>query len=230
MSNTEPIKLYKFRPLGDELSLCRAKRILETGEFWCSRFWELNDPMEGVFSVNIGNQEVIRQILLRKKKFVICSFSGQEAFSNPVMWGYYANGFKGIAIEIEVSADEVQKIKNMTYADYVAEWSKTDGSDRVTEILTTKLCSWKHEHEYRFLDDSETPGQRRQIGKITGVYFGDPYGTIANRGDIIKESKELRDFDSFRSELESLLGSLPESKKITYHRVNVVDGKVVQQS
>ena len=219
------MKLYKFRPLGDELSLCRAKQILETGEFWCSRFWELNDPMEGVFSVNKRDQDVIGGVFSGKKKFVICSFSGQEAFSNPVMWGYYANGFKGIAIEIEVSADEVQKIKKMTYADDVAEWSKTDGSDRVTKILTTKLSRWKHEHEYRFFCDSVEP-VAKPIGKITTVHFGDPYGTIANREDIINESEELRKFDSFRSKLESLT----KSKKIPYHRVNVVDGKVVQQS
>jgi|GEM_PF-5983772 hypothetical protein len=43
------MKLYKFRPLGSCLDLERAQEILAQGKFWCSPFWELNDPMEGVY-------------------------------------------------------------------------------------------------------------------------------------------------------------------------------------
>ena len=221
------MKLYKFRPLGDELSLCRAKQILETGEFWCSRFWELNDPMEGVFSVDKRDQDVIREVFSGKKKFVICSFSGKKAFANPIIWGYYANGFKGLAIEIEV---ENNKVKKIHYGNDVTDLSAIGGSppsdEHIEKILTTKLCSWIHEDEYRFLDGSEIPGRRRQIGRITGVYFGNPYGTIDNRHDISNESEDLRKFSAFRTELEELA----KLKNISYFRVNVVDGEVVQQS
>ena len=44
------MKVYKFRKLTNESDLDRLKGILETGNFWCSNFWDLNDPMEGVFS------------------------------------------------------------------------------------------------------------------------------------------------------------------------------------
>ncbi|TWT41013.1 hypothetical protein RAS1_37040 [Phycisphaerae bacterium RAS1] len=215
------MKLYKFRPLGDDLSFCRAKEILRTGQFWCSRFWELNDPMEGVYSFPAADKVRIEDLFSNKARRVICSFSGPEAFSNPVIWGYYANGFKGMAIEIEMSADEVQKIKKMTYAKDVAEWSKTDGANRVTKILTTKLSRWKHEDEYRYLCNSVEPVEKR-IGRITTVHFGDPYGMTVNRCQIIEKSTELRAFLAYRSELQSLA----KSKDIACSFVTVSVGKV----
>jgi hypothetical protein len=50
-------------------------------------------------------------ILGAKAHYKICSFSDEKAFSNPIMWGYYANGFRGVAVEIEVCGEEVNKIK-----------------------------------------------------------------------------------------------------------------------
>ena len=42
------MKLYKFRPLGSCLDLERAGDSCP-GQILCSPFWELNDPMEGVY-------------------------------------------------------------------------------------------------------------------------------------------------------------------------------------
>lgn len=218
------MKLYKFRMLGDELSFCRAKEILRTSQFWCSRFWELNDPMEGVYSFTAAGEAPIEEVFSSKARRVICSFSGRKAFSNPVMWGYYANGFKGMAIEVEVSADEVQKINRMTYAKNVADWSKTVGADPVTKILTTKLSRWKHEDEYRFLCDSVEP-VAKPIGKITAVHFGHPYGNTINDYQIREKSKEMRVFLAYRLELQSLA----ESMDIACSFVTVSNGKVTTE-
>ena len=40
------MKLYKFRPLADDEDCRWLKTILETGEFHCARFSELNDPID----------------------------------------------------------------------------------------------------------------------------------------------------------------------------------------
>ena len=46
------LALYKFRTLGSNDDLKRIKDIIENGEFWCSKFYEMNDPMEGVYYSN----------------------------------------------------------------------------------------------------------------------------------------------------------------------------------
>ena len=44
----DKMKLYKFRSLGSEADYDRIIGIIENG-FWCSKFSDLNDVMEGVF-------------------------------------------------------------------------------------------------------------------------------------------------------------------------------------
>jgi hypothetical protein len=181
------VKLYKFRPLANDTDFDRAKAILETKHFWCSQFTELNDPMEGVFYIRKENDHIT---YIRKNEYRLCSFSGSEAFKNPAMWGYYANGFKGVAIEIEVDKSNVKKIgyvKNST------------NDNEIENILTSKLTPWEHEAEYRFLKESEN--NFHKIGEITGVYFGNPYGNVVNRGEIETKSKSLSKYKELKEEL-----------------------------
>ena len=189
------MKLYKFRPLADVEDFQRAKSIIETGCFWCSRFSELNDPMEGVFYALNKN---IDDIYNEKNRYIICSFSSKKAFENPCMWGYYANGFKGIAIEIEVNKDEVKKIS------YTNEIGTTDnsGSDAIEKILTTKLASWERETEYRFLKKDEK--NEHPIGKITAVYFGEPYGNTNNKQTIYKANTKLQCYQCISRKLAEI--------------------------
>src|SRR5687768_703238 len=97
------MKIYKFRAIDSCESFERASQILKTGQFWCSRFWDMNDPMEGIYRLNESSTAGdIENTFEHKASQVICCFSGEEALKNAAMWGYYANGFKGVAIEIDV--------------------------------------------------------------------------------------------------------------------------------
>jgi len=225
------VKLYKFRSLGDDLSLCHAKETLQTGQFWCSHFWELNDPMEGMYTFSVDDGVDPSEFFLKGKAYrTICSFSGTRAFANPLMWGYYANGFKGIAIEIEVPKDEVGKPdfdKPITQIDYVKkspDWSKMSNSPnkRIRAVLTTKLTRWRHEQEYRALFHSDRAGLQ-PIGTITGIYFGDPHRDTVNREQILARSASLRAFDSRRKQLMAVA----QVKNIPCNSVRVDDGKVI---
>ena len=190
------LTLFKFRSLGDDDSLRRAIQILETGEFWCSKLWDMNDPMEGVF---IGERtaisaSVFSRVFSEKNKCVICSFSAERAFKSPSMWGYYANGFKGIAVEIEVDKKEVHRVK---YAPDVAKWITLSGratdKTRMKRVLTTKWRSWRIEHEYRFIAESHMNCSMR-IGRVKGVHFGWPYKDVRNVDDVMANSEPLRDY------------------------------------
>ncbi len=103
------MKVYKFRSLGDEVSFDRVKTTLSTGKFWCSPFWDMNDPMEGVYAT-LSNIDAVAQIFEAKSRQRICSFSSARALRNPLMWGYYSSGFKGVAIEVDVTAPRLGSV------------------------------------------------------------------------------------------------------------------------
>jgi len=191
------MKLYKFRPLAGQEDYKLAKSIIETGRFWCSRFSELNDPMEGIFLTK--NPSIVNDIYNEKNKYKICSFSGKTAFEKPCMWGYYAKGFKGIAIEIKVNDGEVKKI------DYKKDIHTINGTDQseIEAVLTTKLTSWKHEAEQRFLKESEE--NEHAIGSITAVYFGEPYSNIGNSRAVYNDNQILQCYKCFRNQLITIL-------------------------
>jgi hypothetical protein len=222
------IKLYKFRPLVDKCDFCKAKDILERG-FWCSKFSELNDPMEGVFSISRSNAtpRLIERIYSEKCRYKICSFSLVEAFKNPSMWGYYASGFKGIAIEIRVDRQKV-KVEEITYAKDIADINNASRIDEVDikRILTTKLDSWEHEKEYRFLQDvSKEPNSNPcEIGKITAVYFGNPYGKTINASMIHNSNPEISNYKRLRKDLIKVA----YDKGIECYSIDICGNKVVK--
>lgn len=193
------MKLYKFRQLTSCKDLERIIEILETNKFHCAKFFEMNDPMEGVYIAT--DKSKINKIFSDKNKKRICSFSSKEGFENFAMWGYFANGFKGIVIEIEVDESIVKKVK---YEDEVPE------KENVEEILTTKLKYWQHEAEYRFItEDNE---DKCGIGKITKIYFGSPYENLTNSDKIIQESKQILEYKKYKEKLNKFL----EENKIEF--------------
>jgi len=205
------MKIYKFRPLVTQEDFNRAKNILETGHFWCSKFSELNDPTEGSFHAK--TKRLIDTALEHKKRYKICSFSGEKAFSEPIMWGYYANGFRGIAIEVECYEEEVQEIKYEKDIKTIKNY--LDISNDVEKILISKLTSWEHENEFRFLKPSNN--NFHKIGDITAVYFGNPYGNAVNNEEICNNSQHLPDYKN----LKNKLNKLAEGLKIDCHNVKI---------
>jgi len=209
------VKLYKFRPLASDTDFNRLKEILETRKFHCSKFSELNDPMEGVYLFSNDTEDrahLIDLIFKAKESYKICSFSNEEAFSNPIMWGYYANGFRGVAVEIEVSEEKVKKIN---YVDKIPKFAGANPDENAVEILTTKLSLWTHEGEYRFLKN--IPEDKFEIGNITALYFGDPYENVINKPDITESSNAIRTY----SELKKEISSIADRKKTKVHRVKL---------
>lgn len=200
------MKLYKFRALSNCEDFCKIKDIIEEGKFWCSKFMDMNDPMEGVYKSNGEDEKQITEIYNGKQSYTICSFSGEEGFKKPIVWGYYANGFKGVAIEIEI---EKEKVVPINY-----EIREVDNT-KIIDILTYKLKCWKHEDEYRFLD--EKAENKVKIGNIKKIYFGNPYNNVYNEEMIKKDNKKLQEYLFKKAELETLL----RSKNIPFADVTI---------
>ncbi|MBF0595219.1 MAG: hypothetical protein HQL22_09650 [Candidatus Omnitrophica bacterium] len=192
------VRLYKFRPLASGEDLRRAKIIVETGCFWCSRFSELNDPMEGVFTAS--DTVAVHRIYNEKNKYRICSFCNDKGFQNPLMWGYYANGFKGVAIEVEVDEADVNGVK------YVSDIPDIRNlGDDVENVLMTKLSLWAHEGEHRFLKDIGKANFYK-IGIVTAVYFGDPYGDVSNKDAVYRDNEHLRKYKELKERISTVMG------------------------
>jgi hypothetical protein len=216
------VKLYKFRPLADNTDFDRLKEILETGQFWCSKFQDLNDPMEGVYrflNYTERRARLINLIFGEKASYKICSFSNKKAFSNPIMWGYYANGFRGVAIEIEVYRFKINKIK---YEDEIQGFEGSNPNIVAKRILTTKLSMWEHEYEYRLLEQSER--NKIKIGNITGLYFGDPYEIAHNRNNIVEDSNNIREYLKNKKRILDIT----RQNNIAVHSVSIEDNEVIK--
>ena len=123
--------LYKYRALSNPES---ALDILLNQRLYCSRYSELNDPFEGLFSETIRNpigdsavqypfgsfgllvpsgerkrtKSVARSLddlpLESRDQIRICSLSASAY--DVLLWSHYAEGHNGIAIEIDVSGLE----------------------------------------------------------------------------------------------------------------------------
>jgi len=195
------LKLIKFRSLGSDNEFKRIKEILKTNKFWCSKLWNLNDPMEGVYRNSFFNSDDIFEMFTEKNNKIICSFSHITALNNNLLWGYYANGFKGVAIEIEINEIEIKKMNYFNIQVF------NQNLHNVDDIITRKLKDWEHEQEYRFICDS-SKDKKCKIGKITKVYFGSPYDNTNNRENIEDNSPMLRKYDYLKRELQLLCKDL----------------------
>ena len=207
MDRNVPDKLYKFKSLNSEFDLGRIKDIIKKG-FWCSKFLEFNDMNEGVY---IGNHIPFNE----KENYKICSFSARKALYSELVWGHYANGGKGVAIEIQVDNEKKYDIYTVTYTDNFQE------NLNIKKILTTKSTSWKYEDEYRLLTTKQ--GNEHSIGKITKIYIGTPYKSLQNYEKDIKIK-----LCSFINNVEKLKEFCKENYpqiEIEYFDFNNVGGK-----
>jgi hypothetical protein len=179
------MKLYKFRSLKDiEYSL----DILLNERLHCVPYDKLNDPFEGVFVVvthlgglanlgwgparGYGTHIYKKPSSIQQYKIPggtrICSLSATR--KDVRLWSHYADGHKGIAIEIEFDEknDELFKV------DYVRQLKEFGNSLLTspldsTEILKVKSFHWEYEEEFRLILNDEFYSIK---GKITGIYFG----------------------------------------------------------
>ena len=141
--------LYKYRSINNTLFLLD---ILVNRRLFASKFNSLNDPMEGHFiyrSSKIG-LDLLKEIRLLKKELRICSLSKKA--NDTLMWAYYGDGHKGVAIGVEVADNVEYDIRPVKYRERTVFFSKEmDAEEAVKKLLSTKLLPWEHEQEVRVL-------------------------------------------------------------------------------
>ncbi len=164
MSDTE-IKLYKFRSLDQFKFICD---ILVNHRLYAAKWEDLNDPMEFNFGFDLSDMKLANKIADRRDKYRVCSLASE--YSNILLWSYYADGHKGVAIEITVDANDTRLSK----VSYEPSLTKIDESyrdpERELDLLRQKSDLWSGEKEWRFVTDAEQ--EYITDVNVTAVYLG----------------------------------------------------------
>lgn len=162
------MKLYKYK------SVEHIEDIIINQRLYCSKFDNLNDPMEWAFTSEEDKSEVENLIKdIDKESWRICCLSKSEQYG--LMWSMYGDEHKGVCIEVEVEIDAPSDNEKITISEY-GDWlygdvtyslksSKLSDVSRrnITRVLFIKSKQWEHEQEIRFV--------HRKNENETNVYF-----------------------------------------------------------
>lgn len=137
-----------------------------------SRFGDLNDPFE-LLAANLENPDHRKAFAATKRqinetKGLIC-FS--RTWSNPLLWGHYAEKHAGIALGFDIPdclLSEVLYASGRVRIEVDVTTNKLKlGEALVNRLLRTKFEDWKYEEEYRLFV------QLDPATKESGLYFMD---------------------------------------------------------
>jgi hypothetical protein len=163
--------LYKYKALEP---FEHVADIICNNRFHTALFHELNDPMEGVFlSGPVVAHHYEQQIIEATEQTRICSFS--RTWTCPVLWAQYADGFRGLCLEVEVPTsrgadcrvterDVRRWVGDVLFAsvDYSPVRYRIDTEQQADEarrmpnlLLEWKAEDWKLEQEVRAFSDDE---------------------------------------------------------------------------
>lgn len=142
------MRAYKFRTLNNFENIAD---IFCNNRFYAAHHLELNDPMEGMirFEADV-QQEDINLVNQFNENIRICSFS--KSFDNLLLWAHYADGFKGICIELELNSSivplaEVSYLDSFVVGNDILKINK----DLQIAALLVKNNAWRYEKEIRVI-------------------------------------------------------------------------------
>ena len=135
--------LFKYRSL-DNFEF--FVDILLNQRLFATSYENMNDAMEGIY-YNFGlPKQKLKDIKENKDSLKICSLS--QAENDPLLWAHYANGSRGVNLEVEITGHDLD-IKEISYDGVPTIKECINTQQTAKEILTHKHESWKYEQEVR---------------------------------------------------------------------------------
>lgn len=193
-----------------------------------ARFDDLNDPFE-LMGINVGDKDFRTAFRatrkeINKSKGLIC-FS--KLWSNPLMWGHYAEKHTGICLGFDVP-DEL--LAPVIYAKRLLkiEVDPKTGEPKPTEkvvnkLLRTKFFDWKYEDEMRLFVELD------QDTVESGMYFYSFSRELALREIILGPRCELP-IEGIRDIVADFNPSVAVLKsRIAFTRFEVLENKVASR-
>lgn len=149
------MRLYHF--MKEEYAL----KIIINQRLKVARIRDLNDPFEinGIEINSLADAEALQTIKdkTHEKLGIIC-FSSD--YSNPLMWGHYADKHAGICLGFDIN-DELLNNGYLIKVNYETEKARIELSeDNINLIqkvlIENKYKDWKYENEYRLFSNLNT--------------------------------------------------------------------------
>lgn len=138
--------LYKYRSTEKWeyiLDIINKKRL------FCSKWDKLNDPLEGYFTHNQQDDQILQMLTCTKNELRVCSLSSDP--ENHLMWSHYASGFQGLVFELNISDNDIYHM-NYTWDYFHIDLAKcNDSEEKARAVLHTKYAPWSYEKEVRII-------------------------------------------------------------------------------
>lgn len=142
-----PSSFLLFRPIN-----VHTIRTLSNHTLWFSHPSTFNDPFDSqktkkIFKGNIDCSQLLNELRIRSLSNYVPD--------NMLLWSHYADGHKGISIEIELNLPLLLKhnivLKKIIYSDAKMKTGLGDPKRITEELYLTKQSIWKYEQEYRLI-------------------------------------------------------------------------------
>ncbi|VVE15866.1 hypothetical protein PCO31110_02913 [Pandoraea communis] len=150
------MKLYKYKSLAN---LWHVLDLVLNQRLYCAHWSTLNDPLEGRYEIYLGNRShryesiMASRIEQARDGYRIASLSATP--TNFLLWSHYAEGHKGVAIEVDIPDDDPDLTK-VVYSPFSSVFSEKEQTrDDMRHLFNGKGEEWAYEEEYRIITDSE---------------------------------------------------------------------------
>lgn len=167
-----------------ELSEPTATEIEYLRDIYLTKNWPLHvlekiktAPLEQlkpmlVRAARHANEQVFDSFL--KDKGVSC-FS--EVNDELLMWGHYAEKYKGFCLEFATNNELFEKAKKVNYVNEIPKLDirsvyVDEERDNILELFCTKSKAWEYEKEWRVFHAVSGTAYTYPSEALTGVYFG----------------------------------------------------------
>lgn len=158
------MKLFKYKSLSNPWHLLD---IVANQRLYCAHWTTLNDPLEGRFEVFLEEEELTTEAVSRIQKardeYRIASLSADP--NNLLMWSHYADGHKGVVVEVDIPNDHEDLVK-LVYTDFSAVFNGEMRTKDMRCLFNGKTPEWAYEKEYRIITKSEFFNLPKPVKKI----------------------------------------------------------------
>lgn len=198
-------KFYKYKGNVD-LSNISTKRVflrdlqdLAKDKIWASKLEDLNDPSEGLYSIDeyykklsiglgflsklhfvktskdsVNNLKIAENNLLQLKKNIAGIFSLSKTYDNELMWSHYSSNHKGYCIEYEfdnLKELNLSRVDMEHYLNHFDDFVKINYSKKTPE----KSLGNEHQSFINFLSQKSDSWKYEEEYRLILAYFGKYY-------------------------------------------------------
>jgi hypothetical protein len=150
------MKLYKYKSLAN---LWHVLDPILNQRLYCAHWSTLNDPLEGRYEVYLGSKShklesiMVSRIERARNEFRIASLSATP--TNFLLWSHYADGHKGVAIEVDIP-DGHPDLTKIVYSPFSSVFSEKEQTrEDMRHLFNGKGQEWAYEEEYRIITDRQ---------------------------------------------------------------------------